>query len=67
MNVNRSLKLCLNLNAIWEFLWNSFFFSFDYNLMNLFDQVVIVTCDPDFRGSAPSGKNLLLGLLFIVS
>ena len=35
--------------------------------MNLFDQLVIVICDPDLRGSAPSRKNLLLGLLFVVS
>ena len=34
--------------------------------MNLFDQLVIVICNPDLRGSAPFGKNLLLGLLFIV-
>ena len=35
--------------------------------MNLFDQLVIVICDPNLRGSASSGKNLLLGLLFVVS
>ena len=35
--------------------------------MNLFDQLVIVICDPDLRGSAPFGKNLSLGLLFVVS
>ena len=33
--------------------------------MNLFDQLVIVICDPDLRGSAPFRKNLTLGLLFI--
>ena len=32
MNVNRRLKLCLNLNGIWEFFLEFvFFFSFDYN------------------------------------
>ena len=68
MNVNRSLKLCLNLNRIWEFLWNSFFFSVLITIsMNLFDQVVIVIYDLDLRGKAPSGKNLSLGLLFVVS
>ena len=68
MNVNRSLKLYLNLNRIWEFLWNSFFFSVLITIsMNLFDQVVIVICDLDLRGKAPSGKNLSLGLLFVVS
>ena len=35
--------------------------------MNLFDQLVIVICDPDLRGSAPSRKNLSLGLLFVMS
>ena len=35
-------------------------------LMNLFDQLVIFIYDPDLRGSAPSRKNLSLGLLFIV-
>ena len=34
--------------------------------MNLFYQLVIVICDLDLRGSAPSGKNLSLGLLFVV-
>ena len=34
--------------------------------MNLFYQLVIVICDIDLRGSAPSGKNLSLGLLFVV-
>ena len=58
-----------------EFKWNMgiflesfFFFSVLITiLMNLFDQLVIVIRDPDLRGSAPSGKNLLLGLLFVVS
>ena len=67
MNVNRSLKLCLNLNGIWEFFWTSFFFSFNDNSMNLFDQLVIVICDPNLRGLAPFGKNPSLGLLFVVS
>ena len=32
MNVNRSLKLCLNLNGIWDFFFfTSFFFQFDDN------------------------------------
>ena len=35
--------------------------------MNSFDQLVIVICDPDLRGSAPSRKNMLLGLLFVMS
>ena len=35
--------------------------------LNLFDQLVIVICDPDLRGLAPSGKNLSLRLLFVVS
>ena len=34
--------------------------------MNLFDQLVIAICDPNLRGSAPSGKNMSLGLLFVV-
>ena len=29
--------------------------------MNLFDQLVIVICDPDLKGSASSGKNMSLG------
>ena len=67
MNVNPSLNLCLNFNGIWEFFWNSFFFfSFDYNSMNMFDQLVVVICDPYLRGSTPSRKNLSLGLLFVV-
>ena len=31
--------------------------------MNLFDQLVIVICDLDLRGSSPFKKNLSLGLL----
>ena len=52
-----------------EFKWNmgifmDFFFSFVMTIsMNLFDQLFIVICDPDLRGSAPSGKNLSLGFL----
>ena len=68
MNVNRSLNLCLNFNRIWEFFWNSFFF-FSVLItisMNMFDQLVVVICDPYLRGSAPSRKNLSLGLLFVV-
>ena len=43
------------------FFWNSFFFSVLITIsMNLFDQLVIFICDPDLRGSAPSGKNLSL-------
>ena len=34
--------------------------------MNLFDQLVIFICDIDLKGYAPSGKNLLLGLLFVI-
>ena len=34
--------------------------------MNLFDQLVIVFCDTDLKGEAPSGKNMLLGLLIII-
>ena len=44
-----------------------FFFSFDYNFNELFDQLVIVICDPDLIGLAPFRKNLSLGLLFVVS
>ena len=69
MNVNRSLKLCLNLNGIWEFFWTSFFF-FSVLIeisMNFFDELVIVICDPYLRGSAPSKKNLSLVLLFVMS
>ena len=44
-----------------------FFFSILITIsMNLFDQLVIVICDPDLIGSAPSRKNLSLGLLFVV-
>ena len=35
-------------------------------LMNLLDQLVIVICDPNLRGSTLYGKNLSLGLLFVV-
>ena len=67
MIVNRSLNLYLNFNGIWEFFWNSIFFlDFITVSMNLFDQLVIVICDPDLRGSAPSRKNLSLGLLIVV-
>ena len=34
--------------------------------MNLFDQLVIVICDLDLKGSAPFRKNLLLGLLIVI-
>ena len=34
--------------------------------MNLFDQLVIVICNPAMEGYAPSRKNLLLELLFVV-
>ena len=57
---------------MFEFQWNlgnflAFFFSVLIIIsMNLFDQLVIVICDPDLRGSAPFGKNLSLGLLFVV-
>ena len=34
--------------------------------MNLFDQLVIIICDLDLRGSTPSRKNMSLGLLFVV-
>ena len=57
-----------------EFKWNLrifFHFIFFSLLMtisiNLFDQLVIVICDQDLKGSAPSRKNLSLGLLFVVS
>ena len=33
--------------------------------MNLFNQLVIVSCDPNLKGKGPSGKNILLGLLII--
>ena len=68
MKVNRSLKLCLNLHGILEFFWTSFFFSILMTIsMNLFDQLVVVICDPDLRGSAPFVNNMSLGLLFVVS
>ena len=67
MNVNRSLKFCLNLNGIWEFFWTLFFFSVLMTIsMNLFNQLVIVICDPYLRGLTSSRKNLSLGLLFVV-
>ena len=58
-----------------EFKWNlgiflDFVFFFPVLMtisMNLFDQLVIVICDPNLRGSTSSGKNLSLGLLFVVS
>ena len=33
--------------------------------MNSFNQQVIVICDLDFKGQAPSGKNSFLGLLIV--
>ena len=62
------------LKFMFEFQWNLgvflecfFFFLVLITIsMNLFDQLVIVICDLDLRGSAPSGKNLSLRLLFIV-
>ena len=56
-------KFQWNLGNFMEFV---FFLVLITISMNLFDQVVIVICDPDFRGSAPSRKNLSLGLLFVV-
>ena len=54
-----------NLGIFLEFI---FFFSVLITIsMNLFDQLVIVICDPDLRGSTPSGKNMSLRLLFVVS
>ena len=67
MNVNRRLKFYLNLNEIWEFLWNLLFSVLITISMNLLDQLVIVICDPDLRGLAPFRKNMSLGLLFVVS
>ena len=48
------------------FLEFIFFLVFITVSMNLFDQLVIVIYDPDLRGSAPSGKNISLGLLIVV-
>ena len=49
-------ELQWNLRIFLEFF---FFFSVLFTIsMDLFDQLVIVTCDPNLRGSAPSGKNL---------
>ena len=74
MNWNSELDECKSkLEIMSEFKWNLgvfldfVFFSFNDNSMNLFDQLVIVICDPDLRGSAPFGKNPSLGLLFVVS
>ena len=74
MNWNSELDECkLKLKIMFEFKWNvgiflDFFFSILMKIsMNLFDQLVIVICDPDLRGSAPFGMNLSLGLLFVVS
>ena len=51
-----------------NFFGISFFFSVLITIsMNLIDQLVIVICDPDLRGLAPSRKNLSLEILFVVS
>ena len=34
--------------------------------MNLFDQLVIVTCDPIMKGLTPSRKGLVFGYNFVV-
>ena len=77
MNWNWKLDECKSkLKILYEFKWNlgiflDFVFLFFPVLitisMNLFDQQVIVICDPDLRDLAPSGKNLSLVLLFVVS
>ena len=50
----------LNMRIFLEFIFFSVLITIS---MNLFDQLVIVICDPDLRGSVPSRKNLWLGLL----
>ena len=75
MNWNSELDECKwKLKIMSEFKWNLgifldfVFFSVLMTIsMNLFDQLVISICDLDLRGSAPSRKNMSLGLLFIVS
>ena len=60
---------------MFEFKWNMgifsgicFFFLVLITIsMNLLDQLVIVICVLDLRGSAPFGKNMSLGLFFVVS
>ena len=76
MNWNSKLDECKSKHKImFEFKWNLgifldfvFFSSVLMTIsMNLFDQLVIVICDQDLRGSASYGKNMSLGLLFVVS
>ena len=42
--------LCLNSSGIWEFFLESNLFSLNTISMNLFDQLVIVICDPVIEG-----------------
>ena len=66
MNVNRSLNYVRISMESGNFSGIHFSSVLITISMNLFNQLVIVICNPDLRGSAPSRKNLLLGLLFIV-
>ena len=44
------LHCCLNLNGNWKYFWNPFYSVLIIVSMNLFDQLVIVTCDPIMEG-----------------
>ena len=44
------LHLCLNLSGIWKYFWNPFYSVLITVSMNLFDQLVIVTCDSIMEG-----------------
>ena len=44
------LHLCLNLSGDWKYLWNPFYLVFITVSINVFDQQVIVACDPLMEG-----------------
>ena len=44
------LHLCLNLSGDWNYLWKPFYSVLITVSMNLFDQLVIVICDPVMEG-----------------
>ena len=44
------LHFCLNLSGIWKFFLKPFYSVLITVAMNLFDQLVIVTCDPVMEG-----------------
>ena len=44
------LHFYLNLSEIWSHLWNSVYSFLITFSMNLFDQLVIINCDPVMEG-----------------